>query len=68
MVERYACVFFFMFFKLNCSDCPCGTGEDSFCNSISKEYFVHLNRIVSLRQLFVAGKKISNQIFLGCLS
>ena len=31
----------FMLFKLNCSDCPCGTGEDNFCNSISKEYFVH---------------------------
>ena len=45
-----------MLFKLNCSDCPCGNGgggrgegEDKFCNSVSKEYFVHLNRIVSLR-------------------
>ena len=23
-------------FKLNCSDCPCGTGEDNSCNYISK--------------------------------
>ena len=45
-----------MLFKLNCSDYPCGTGEDNFCNSISKEYFVHLNRIVSLGQLYVEKK------------
>ena len=45
-----------MLFKLNCSDCPCSTGKDNFCNSFSREYFVHLNRIVLLRQLYVAGK------------
>ena len=31
------CKFPFMCFKLNCSDCPCGTGEDNFCYSVSKE-------------------------------
>ena len=45
-----------MLFKLNFSVSPCGTGDDNFCNSISKEYFVHLNWIVSMRQLYVAGK------------
>ena len=42
------CKFPFMLFKLNCSECPCGTGDDNFCNSISKEYFVHLNKMVSM--------------------
>ena len=32
-------------------------GRIIFVTLISKEYFVHLNRIVSLRQLFIAGKK-----------
>ena len=45
-----------MLFKLNCSECPCDTEDDNFCNYISKENVVHLNRIASLRQFYVAGK------------
>ena len=37
-----------MLFKLNCSELSCGTGDDNFCNSVSKEYFVHLNNCSEL--------------------
>ena len=35
-----------MLFKLNCSECPCGTEDDNFCDYISKEYVVHLKGLL----------------------
>ena len=48
--EDFPSYFSFMLFKLNCSDCPCGTGKDNSCNSISREHFVHL---VMYKTIFV---------------